>query len=194
MAKQSLYVNFATTEGVANYAWLNKPDTGSDFSDGKYKVTVVWNKDDAGVAKLKEVVAEAAKREFGDKLPANFNNPIKDGDTTDKEQYQGKFYATFKSTKRPGQVDAKNFELPEDVIIMSGDVIRVAGAAKAYTGAQKGVALYLNMVKLINKNNTGGATATDVFGDDEGFTVGNTVANVTEEVDAGSNELDIDDL
>ena len=39
MAKKSLYVNFATTEGIANYAWLNKADTGNEFSDNKYKVT-----------------------------------------------------------------------------------------------------------------------------------------------------------
>lgn len=191
MAKKSLYVNFATTEGVANYAWLNKADTGNEFSDNKYKVTVAWNNDDPMVAKLRAIVADAGQREFGDTLPGNFNNPLKDGDAGDKEQFKGKVYATFKSTRRPGQVDAKNFELPEDVIIMSGDKIRVAAAAKAYNGAQKGVSFYLDMVKLIEKQNTGGSSAASVFGEDEGYVIGNDVA---ESANTPSLDVDIDDL
>ncbi len=192
MAKKSLYVNFATTEGVANYAWLNKPDQGNEFSDNKYKVTVAWNKDDEMVSKLQAIVADAGKREFGDTLPGNFNNPLKDGDAGDKEQFKGKVYATFKSTRRPGQVDAKNFELPEDVIIMGGDKIRVAAAAKAYNGAQKGVSFYLDMVKLIEKQNTGGSSASSVFGDDEGYVIGDQAEAVSQDVP--SNDIDIDDL
>ena len=191
MAKQSLYVNFATTEGTANYAWLNKADEGNEFSDNKYKVTVAWNKDDEQVAKLRAIVADAGQREFGDTLPSTFNNPLKDGDAGDKEQFKGKVYATFKSTRRPGQVDAKNFELPEDVIIMGGDKVRVAAAAKAYNGAQKGVSFYLDMVKLIEKQNTGGSSASSLFGDDEGYVIGD--ASV-ESKDVPSNDVDIDDL
>lgn len=192
--KQSLYVNFASQAGIANYAWLNKPDTGSDFSDNKYKVTVAWNKDDAFVKQLNAIVQDAAKREFGDDLPSNFNNPIKDGDAGDKEQFAGKVYATFKSTRKPSQVDASNFELPEDVIIMGGDKIRVAAAAKAYNGAQKGVCFYLDMVKLIEKNNGGGNKAANMFGEDEGYSINDHVpaAPVVEENKGG--EFDIDEL
>lgn len=192
--KQSLYVNFASQAGIANYAWLNKPDTGSDFSDNKYKVTVAWNKDDEFVKTLNAIVMDAAKREFGDELPTNFNNPIKDGDSGDKEQFAGKVYATFKSTRRPSQVDASNFELPEDVIIMGGDKIRVAAAAKAYNGAQKGVCFYLDMVKLIEKNNGGGNKAANMFGEDEGYSINDHVpaAPVVEEKAGG--EFDIDEL
>ena len=192
MSKKSLYVNFATTEGTANYAWLNKPDTGNEFSDDKYKVTVAWNNDDPMVAKLKAIVADAGQREFGDTLPSTFNNPLKDGDAGDKEQFKGKVYATFKSTRRPGQVDSKNFELPEDVIIMGGDKVRVAAAAKAYNGAQKGVSFYLDMVKLIEKQNTGGSSASSVFGEDEGYVIGND--EVESKSEAVSLDIDIDDL
>tara|TARA_B110001452_G_C15070963_1_gene373792 strand:+ start:143 stop:721 length:579 start_codon:yes stop_codon:yes gene_type:complete len=192
MAKKSLYVNFATTEGVANYAWLNKPDQGNEFSDNKFKVTVAWNKDDPMVSKLQAIVADAGTREFGETLPSSFNNPLKDGDAGDKEQFKGKVYATFKSTRRPGQVDAKNFELPEDVIIMGGDKVRVAAAAKAYNGAQKGVSFYLDMVKLIEKQNTGGSSASSLFGDDEGYVIGDQAEAVSQEVP--SNDIDIDDL
>lgn len=196
--KKSLYVNFATTAGTAHFSWLAKPDTGSEYSDNKYKVTVAFQKDDPIVTKLKAVVKDAAVREFGDKIPAGFHNPLKDGDDSGKEQYAGMVFMTMKSTRQPTMVDAKNMELPSSVIIMGGDTIRVAGAAKAYAGAQKGVALYLDMVKLIAKNNGGGAgpsTATSVFGDDEGFTAAEAGTEVFEAapVSKGS-AIDIDDL
>ena len=192
--KQSLYVNFASQAGIAHYAWLNKPDQGSDFSDNKFKVTVAWNKDDPFVATLNAIVQDAAQREFGDTLPNGFNNPIKDGDAGDKEQFSGKVYATFKSTRRPSQVDASNFELPEDVIIMGGDKVRVAAAAKAYNGAQKGVCFYLDMVKLIEKNNGGGNKAANMFGEDEGYSIADAPVStpVVEEKTGG--EFDIDEL
>ncbi len=198
MSKKSLYVNFATSTGLANYAWLNKPDTGSEYSDGKYKVTVAWNKDDAFVAQLKGIVKDAAQREFGDKIPNGFNNPLKDGDAGNKEQFAGKVYATFKSTRKPVAVDAKNLELPENVIIMSGDEVRIAAAAKAYNGAQQGVSFYLDMVKLISKNNAGGgSSAASLFGEDEGFSAEGMAAEAFEPAAASAPTgaaIDIDDL
>lgn len=197
MSKKSLYVNFATTAGTAHFSWLNKPDTGSEYSDNKYKTTISFSKDDPVIQQLKAVIKDAAQREFGDKIPANFHNPLKDGDASGKEQYAGKVFMTMKSTRQPTLVDSKNFELPSSVAIMSGDTIRVAGAAKAYNGAQKGVSLYLDMVKLIAKNNAAGgpATATSVFGDDEGFTAAEAGTEVFDAapVQTGS-AIDIDDL
>ena len=38
--EKSNYVNFTTTAGRANVTWLSKPDTRSEYSDGKYKVTI----------------------------------------------------------------------------------------------------------------------------------------------------------
>ena len=195
--KQSMYVNFATTAGTAHFSWLAKPDTGSEYSDGKYKVTVAFQNDDPMVDKLKAVVKDAAQREFGDKLPANFHNPLKSGDASGKEQYAGMVFFTMKSTRQPTMVDSKNVALPSNVIIMSGDTIRVAGAAKAYNGAQKGVSLYLDMCKLIAKNNGGGAgpaTAMSVFGDDEGYVAEEGVmVEETPPTPTGSS-IDIDDL
>jgi|TARA_B110000908_G_C10230107_1_gene440120 hypothetical protein len=194
--KKSLYVNFATTVGTAHFAWLNKPDTGSEYSDGKYKVTVAFQKDDPMVATLKATIKDAAQREFGDKIPAGFHNPLKDGDESGKEQYLGMCYMTMKSVRQPSMVDAKNQPLPENIIIMGGDTIRVAGAAKAYNGAQKGVSFYLDMVKLIAKNNAGGTgpgNAASVFGEDEGFTADDEPAALEAEVPSGS-PIDIDDL
>ena len=194
--KKSLYVNFATTVGTAHFAWLNKPDTGSEYSDGKYKVTVAFQKDDPMVATLKATIKDAAQREFGDKIPPGFHNPLKDGDESGKEQYVGMVYMTMKSVRQPSMVDAKNQPLPENIIIMSGDTIRVAGAAKAYNGAQKGVSFYLDMVKLISKNNSGGngpGNAASVFGEDEGFIADDEPAASVPEVPNGS-PIDIDDL
>jgi len=194
--KKSLYVNFATTVGTAHFAWLNKPDTGSEYSDGKYKVTVAFQKDDPIVGQLKATIKDAAQREFGDKIPPGFHNPLKDGDESGKEQYLGMIYMTMKSVRQPSMVDAKNNPLPESIVIMSGDTIRVAGAAKAYNGAQKGVSFYLDMVKLISKNNAGGngpGNAASVFGEDDGFTPDSDAEALEVSVSTGS-PIDIDDL
>lgn len=95
-------------------------------------------------------------------------------------------------------VDAKNHPLPENIIIMSGDTIRVAGAAKAYNGAQKGVSFYLDMVKLIAKNNSGSVgTASSVFGEDEGFVADDEPAALelsTAGTARSATHLDINDL
>lgn len=193
--KKSLYVNFATTVGTAHFAWLNKPDTGSEYSDGKFKVTIAFQKDDPIVATLKATVADAAQREFGDKIPPGFHNPLKDGDESGKEQYAGMVFMTMKSVRQPSMVDAKNKPLPENIIIMSGDTIRVAGAAKAYNGAQKGVSFYLDMVKVIAKNNGGNGpgNAASVFGEDDGFSAEDE-PDVLETKAATGSPIDIDDL
>ena len=77
---------------------------------------------------------------------------------------------------------------------MGGDKVRVAAAAKAYNGAQKGVCFYLDMVKLIEKNNGGGNKAANMFGEDEGYSIADAPVStpVVEEKTGG--EFDIDEL
>ena len=66
--------------------------------------------------------------------------------------------------------DSGGNRLPDDVKIFGGDLIRVAGSAKAYNvGPQKGVTLYLNNVRLVEKRATG---SDDFGGPEDGFVVG----------------------
>ena len=165
---KSLYCEFTTTAGTAHFAWLSEPDTG-EYSDGLYKVTISFLKDDPIVEQLKTTIYEAAQREFRDQPPEPFHMPLKDGDTSGKEQYAGRVFMNVKSKKTPILVDVDNTDLPRNMTIVTGDMIRVAGKAKAYRGPYNGVALHLDMVKLIKAADltpTNQLKASKVFGQD----------------------------
>ena len=167
MAKR-LYVKITTPPRTASWCHLNKPDTGGQYSDNKYKATMFLDQDDVYVTDvLAPAVQEAAKAEWPEGLPSNFHNPLDPLEDQENEEDNGKIKITFKSKDQPLLTDAAGTPLPPDVIIRSGDVIRVAGACAAYvSGKNKGVTFYLNAVRLIDKRSTG----PDPFGDaDEGY-------------------------
>ena len=170
-----------SVKGVAAYSWLYKPDTkfAKNGEAGKYKLSVVFNKDDiddlsaridGGTTQIsaKEWISRLFKaHEYADGDESN--SPIKDGDKpVDKkpkelnEEFVGTYMVNFKSGYKPQTVDSKKNDLPADVKIMSGDVVKVAFRPNVFDG---GVNLYMNAVMLIEKNAQGGGAG--AFGDDE---------------------------
>ena len=209
--KQSPYVNFTTTAGMVHFSHLNSPDVGTFIDkrgkekklDGKYKVTMSFSKDDPSIPQLQSVITEAANREFPEGIPESFKSPLKDGDLSGEQHYAGRYYMKLASQNPPTLLDAKNEPLPANILIMSGDTIRVSGAAKGYEGDQpigEGATLYLDMVKLISKNNggSGGPSASAVFGEDEGYVGESGSSEPTAQPTAApvftGSALDIDDL
>lgn len=172
MKKQMTVV--VSPKATAAYAWLSKPDEGQQYSDGKYKVTLVLNKEDADVVafieKLTELSTQLGTAEFG-KLPKTFKMPFKDGDDAGKEEFEGTWLIVAKTKYQPGFVDASKKALPEGVTPMSGDVIRASFALTPYkAGGGQGVSCQLRNVMLIDKRNNGGGN--DDFADleaSEGF-------------------------
>lgn len=177
--------------GTASYAWLNKPDEGKKFSDGKYKVTLVLPKFGADnqeeIDAFVESLNDRHEKAAGD---AGTPSPVKDGDMkrtkndagkkVPDERFANTWYMTFKTTYAPTCVGAGNKKLPEDMQIFSGDLIRVQFTAGEYdTGTQAGITLYLGAVKLIEKRNAGAGET--IFDDDEGVQVGEV--NVSTEDD-----------
>jgi len=153
---------------VAAYAWLAKPDEGQEFSDGKYKVTLVMEKGDPEIEKFIETLSTVSKdiatAEFK-KLPSNLRMPFKDGDETEKEDFQGKWLITAKTKFQPGFVDAGKKQLAVEDCPSSGDLIKASFQLKAYnTGGNKGVTSQLRNVMLIEKRNLGQGAAGD-FGE-----------------------------
>lgn len=144
---------------TAAYAWLARPDEGQEYSDGKFKVTLVMDKDDKEVASfIEDMMTDAdavAKAEFG-KLPSNLRYPFKDGDEADKEEFKGKWLLTAKTKFQPGFVGPDKGSIGEDDIPSSGDLIRASFMLKAYaTGGNKGVTSQLRNVMLMEKRNYG---------------------------------------
>ncbi|MQB00216.1 MAG: DUF2815 family protein [Actinobacteria bacterium] len=99
--------------------------------------------------------------------------PVRDGDKIRKkdgdpvEAWQGHYVVTFKTAHPPQLVDTKKRDLPDDVRIFGGDVVKVAYRPSVYEGFGGGITLYLNAVMLIDKRSSGSATALAALGDNE---------------------------
>ena len=154
MAKRT-YINIRTTPVPASFCHLHEPDTGREYSDDKYKVTLFLDPDSLMAKALAESVAKAAAAEWPDGVPAGAHLPgvivEPDPEKPDKANI-GKAKFVFKSKDAPSLSIPGGQPLPPGTKIMGGDVVRVAGAAAAFKhGATNGVTLYLNGVRLIEK-------------------------------------------
>lgn len=118
---------------------------------------------------LKAAAKEALTAKFGDKVPKNVRNPLRDGDTETKtdgsplgKEYQGHFFCNVKSTSKPGAIDTHGHDLIGSDDIVSGDYIRVSLNAYAYSQAgNNGVSFGLNNILLVRKGEAlGGAKPT----------------------------------
>ena len=207
MAKKN-FIKVLSPVGTAQYAWIARPDQGHEFSDGKYKVTLMMNPDEEGVseaiARINTAVEDAAIAEWG-KLPKVYRSPIKSGDDIadekeGKEDLRGMFMLTTKSKFQPGMVDAERKELPEDVFVSSGDTIRVSAVLIPYTaGGMKGIAMQLRNVQLLaqrsGNDSGGGDEFDDVSGYSTEFSASSIPATSQEEPQSGSsNEEEPDDF
>jgi hypothetical protein len=131
--------------------------------------------DTATLTALKAAAKEALTAKFGDKIPKNVRNPLRDGDTETKtdgsplgKEYAGHFFCNVKSTSKPGAIDTHGNDLIGNDDIVSGDYIRVSLNAYAYSQAgNNGVSFGLNNILLVRKGEPlGGAkpTAASDFG------------------------------
>ena len=115
--------------------------------------------DTATIAALKAAAKEALTAKFGDKIPKNVRNPLRDGDVETKQdgsplgrEYQGHFFCNVKSTSKPGAIDSHGNDLIGTDDIVSGDYIRVSLNAYAYSQAgNNGVSFGLNNILLVRK-------------------------------------------
>lgn len=171
-AAKKFYKKFASPPAMCSYAWLDQPDTGNKYSDNKYKVTIVLDKDDPWIPTFKDMLSETLSKNGIANIRDGFHNPLVDGDTkkdqdgNPKTEFAGKYLITFKTNDKPGLVDGNNKPLAEGIKIMSGDVVRAGGAMTYYEQNDGGITVYLDMVKLIEKRNMG-SNPDDLFGDDD---------------------------
>jgi hypothetical protein len=139
-----------TPVGRCQFSSLAEPDSGHQFADDKYKLTLLWDKD-KNINALEQACIDEAKAEWGDAFDVGaVQFPFKDGDDKPKwEGFPGSHYITPKSKNAPRIVDAKNqIMAAEDVY--DGAYVRCSVTPFAYTLAgQKGVTLYLNNVQFV---------------------------------------------
>ena len=162
----------------------------------EYSTQVLVPKDDEATVKALKAAAKAALADkFGDKIPKNIRNPLRDGDLETKndgsplgEEYAGHWFFNVKSTKRPGAVDADGNDIIGNDDIVSGDFGRVSLNAYAYdvTG-NKGVAFGVNNIMLTRKGKPLGGTRASAA-DDFGIIKGKAKAPVAATADASDDD------
>lgn len=164
------FKNVITPVATASFTWLERPDSGFEFSDDKYKVTLLFDKEsDEGRAfkqKMDEMTKELAAQEFGDKVKG-IQGPLKDGDETEKEDLHGHWFLRTKTKFQPGLIDCDSPPKPlsNGTFPRNGDKIRAAVKMFAYkAGANKGVTAMLNTVQLVEQRNSESAGFDDIAG------------------------------
>jgi hypothetical protein len=182
--KTKIVYKGATPPGLFTWLWVEKPDN-SEYGKGKFKAALRLKKGEAGNdAYARKIIDlhKAAKGKAG-------TCPVKDGDkmaeeNDKREAMRGFWVVSAKSKNKPEQVDVKN--TPLKATAKSGDFGRLAIAASEFdTGANKGVTLYLNALRLLERRAT---SAVDDFGDEDGDYAPDTAAAPTEDGTDSSTE------
>jgi hypothetical protein len=166
------------TTGEVRTSYFSALQSRKNEMNGKDEFStqiLIPKSDKETLAALKAAAKEALVAKFGDKVPKNVRNPLRDGDTETKtdgsplgKEYAGHFFCNVKSTTKPGAIDAHGNDLIGSDDIVSGDYVRVSLNAYAYSQAgNNGVSYGLNNILLLKKGQPlGGAkpSAADDFG------------------------------
>lgn len=178
-AKNPLYV---TPTGIAQYPYLNKPDTKFNV-DGEYKVTLEIPAEDASslIQQLEDAhnkCVESAKAENKGKRVKEGDLPFtvnEDAGTVSlrfklKARVTPKIGEAFE--QKPAIVDAKRQPLSANTVVGGGSKLKVAFEIIPYYTAIAGAGLSLRLkaVQVIDLKSFGGASAAaGVFGEEDGF-------------------------
>lgn len=189
-----------TPLGRFNFVYLDKVDSGREFSDDKYKVDILFDKK-TWPEDGKELRTTALKviRKFveDDKAKlSDFAHPFKDGDEKDmtkesNKAYAGHYYITPKSEYQPKvfKPDGKTEMTPEEVSrIKSGDYGRAVVAVYAYSQGP-GVTLGLNLVQFHKEGPALGGSGTSAS-----MALLNELHVELEDPEDDDDEMDEDDL
>lgn len=211
MAKKT-FIKLTSPAASAGFAWLDKPDSGHKFSDGKFKVTLNLVKGDTEVDAFLEKFEAACKAsavaQWG-KVPEDLQTPLKDGDEIaadkDKPDLKGLWQITPKSKFQPGLVGPDRQPLPEKVKIFGGDLLRasfmlipyestdsviekVNGKNRKTTVTTYGVSAQLRNVQLLEKRNGGGGVEDDFDSEDDYQSFGKAEPKAEADTPDNSNE------
>jgi len=154
----------------ANVFIPTAPATGGDV---KYNVSIlVPKKNKALVAKIKDAIdemVEEVKVNNKGKLPPKFALPLRDGDTEkpDDEAYEGMYYLSAKSARKPGIVDANLDPIMDQDEFYSGCYGRASVNLFVYDTVGNGIAVGLNNLQKLKEGDrlAGSSSAASDFGD-----------------------------
>lgn len=157
------YAHVFAAQPVKNTDGLPKIDKKTGAQAMEFSIQALFPKG-ADLSALKVAAAAAAKEKWGDKVPAKLRSPFRtekeDGSFPDGLE-EGAIFMNFKTSQRPGLVDASNQDIIDPVDFYSGCYARCSVRAYAYGGPgtsfTPGVAFGLqNIQKLADGEPLGG--------------------------------------
>ena len=155
-----IYKLAITPKCIASFPSVSKPDTESQFADGKYKCSFLIDKDDAALKEMKKTVINLARQAWGADVDlTSLTLPFKDGDKREREEFKGKVYLTAKSSRKPVAVGPDAQPLDDSQGIYGGNIVKGAINFGPYEMAgRKGVTAYLNQIQLIGEGESFGSS------------------------------------
>lgn len=169
-------MQIVTPTGIASYANVFRAQAAmTPGKDPQYSLTLLWDKKNPKLAKLREAIEEVAKAKFGAKAKqmlekGQLKNPLRDGDgdRPNDDLYAGKLFLTARSSDKPGVVDSTAEPLMSQDEFYSGCMARMDIWVYAFDKAgNKGVACILNNVQKVDDGERlgGRRSAADAFAD-----------------------------
>lgn len=157
-----------------SYVNVFEPQAMEGSDKEKYSVSLIIPKSNKKLLKKIEdaiqVALEEGKSKFGGKIPANWKNPLRDGDEErpDDESYANSMFVNANSTRKPGLVDRNLDPIIDREEFYSGCYGRASINFYAFNvNGNKGVACGLNnLQKLEDGEPLGGVPSSpeDDFG------------------------------
>lgn len=170
---------FVTGKVRLSYAKIMRPGKNEMNGKNEYSAVVLVPKTDTDtITGLKAAAKAAIEKKFGGTPPKGLKNPLRDGDTSTKDdgspmgpEYKGHFFFNCKTDaerNKPAIIDMNGRDLIDPDAVVSGDYVKLSVNAYAYDAVgNKGVAFGLNNVLLVAKGDPLGAprmSAADEFG------------------------------
>lgn len=167
-----------TPRGGTAYVYLTKAQPAMEKGkEDQFSVTLLWDKDDPKLKKLRAAIEAVATEKWGKKAvdmlkKGQLRNPLRDGeekeDAKDAEMYEGKVFLKAVSTERPQVVDEDLEEIISASQVYSGCEGRADIWLYPYDKAgNKGVGAILNSFQKLGEGErrSGRRDAADAFGD-----------------------------
>lgn len=172
MAKENTRIT--TGEVRLSFVHLFEPYAGEDGDTPKYSATLIIPKSDTGTVEKIRNAQQAALRNgketrFGGQIPKNWRNTLRDGDESDRPEYEGCYYMSVRANadRKPSVVDQNVNEILDKSEIYSGVYARAAIEAFPYNTNGKGVSFQILAVQKTRDGEplAGGAPvkASDLF-------------------------------
>jgi hypothetical protein len=160
-------LKITTPEFRGSFVTLKKPRAFGN-SDPKYSITITLPDDDEFWDDLMDKVEAAAEKRWDGKIPKNMHIPIRHGDETEYEDWEGQKFCQAASEDRPGIIDVDGEDIIDFSELYSGAWYRASIRAYAWHYPEtnkKGVSLQLDNVMKIRDDEpfSGRSSAADDF-------------------------------